>query len=183
MTGLALQYLVHRTGSLSATPVGFRGKEACNLKPYEHSGEKNGETFTTFRMDSRTWAGAMHDEILEELDTAEANEGRVAEAEIRNGGVASRRGRCHQSDGPNDCASFSLRARKGDSKTDVCNPERSGFKARKRLVSQFGPRTGADRSVAYSRVTHPVSMSWAHINKLGDAAKREIAPCRHRDKN
>ena len=45
---------------------------------------------------------------------------------------------------------------KGEAKTCVCNPERSGFKACKQMVSDFDPRRGADRSVAYSRVTHPV---------------------------
>ena len=42
---------------------------------------------------------------------------------------------------------------KGEAKNYVCNTERSGFKAWKQMVSHFDPRTGADRSVAYSRVT------------------------------
>ena len=55
----------------------------------------------------------------------------------------------------------------------MCNPERSGFKARVQMVSQFGPRSGADRSVAYSRGGAPSEHEWARINKLGDVAKRE----------
>ena len=43
---------------------------------------------------------------------------------------------------------------KGEAKNYVCNPERSGFKAWKQMVSHFDPRTGADRSVAYARATH-----------------------------
>ena len=46
-----------------------------------------------------------------------------------------------------------------EAKHDVCNPERSGFKAWKQMVSHFDPRTGADMSVAYARVTHLVSQS------------------------
>ena len=48
---------------------------------------------------------------------------------------------------------------KGEAKNYVCNTERSGVKAWKQMVSHFDPRTGAERSVAYSRVTHPVSPS------------------------
>ena len=47
----------------------------------------------------------------------------------------------------------------GEARNHVCNPERSGFKVWKQMVSHFVPRTGADRSVAYARVTHPVSQS------------------------
>ena len=46
-----------------------------------------------------------------------------------------------------------------EAENHVCNLERSGFKAWKQMVSHFDPRTGADRSVAYARVTHPVSQS------------------------
>ena len=42
---------------------------------------------------------------------------------------------------------------KGEAKNYVCNPERSGFKAWKQIVSHFDSRTGANRSVAYARVT------------------------------
>ena len=38
-------------------------------------------------------------------------------------------------------------------------PKGQGSKAWKQMVSHFDPRTGADRSVVYSRVTHPVSPS------------------------
>ena len=40
---------------------------------------------------------------------------------------------------------------KGEAKNFVCNPERSGHKAWKQMVSHFDPRTLADRSVAYAR--------------------------------
>ena len=47
---------------------------------------------------------------------------------------------------------------KGEAKNYVRNTERS-FKAWKQIFRHFDPRTGADRSVAYSRVTRPVSPS------------------------
>ena len=40
----------------------------------------------------------------------------------------------------------------GEAKNYVCNFETSGFKAWKQMVSHFDPRTGADSSVACSRV-------------------------------
>ena len=48
---------------------------------------------------------------------------------------------------------------KGEAKNCACNSERSGFKAWEQMVSHIEPRTGADTSVAYSRVTPPVSQS------------------------
>ena len=46
---------------------------------------------------------------------------------------------------------------KGESKNYVCKLERSGFKVWKQMVIHFVPKICAQRSVAYSRVTHPVS--------------------------
>ena len=48
---------------------------------------------------------------------------------------------------------------KEEAKNDVCNPERSRFKARKQFVRHFDPGTGADRSVAHVRVPFPVRQS------------------------
>ena len=91
MTRLMLiEQLICRTGSLSATtssPMGIRGKEANDFKPNVYRGEKNGETFTAFRMELQNWAGAMHDSMLEVLEIAETKEDRMAEANVRNGGV------------------------------------------------------------------------------------------------
>ena len=47
----------------------------------------------------------------------------------------------------------------GEAKNHVCNTDRSGLKAWKQMASHFDPRTDADGSVAYSRVTHSVSPS------------------------
>ena len=48
---------------------------------------------------------------------------------------------------------------KGEAKNCACNSERLGFKAWEQMVSHIEPRTGADTSVADSRVTHSVSQS------------------------
>ena len=91
MTRLMLiEPLIYRTGSLSATtssPVGIRGKEANDFKPYVYRGEKNDETFTAFRMELQNWAGAVHDSMLQVLAIAEAEQGRIDEANVRNGGL------------------------------------------------------------------------------------------------
>ena len=92
MTRLMLtEQLIYRTGSLRATtisPVGIRGKEEANdFKPNVYRGDKNGETFTAFRMELLNWAGAVHDSMLQVLETAEAEEGRIAEANVRNRGL------------------------------------------------------------------------------------------------
>ena len=42
------------------------------------------------------------------------------------------------------CQSF-VAYTKGEAKNHFCNPERSGFKAWKQMVSHVDPRTGADR--------------------------------------
>ena len=112
-------------------PARFRGKEACHLKPNEHSGEKNGETFTAFMMESQTWAGAMHDKMLEVLDTAEAKEGRVAEADIRNGPLYQDTADAISDGGQTIVPASHCVHEREDSKNDVCNPGRCGFKARK----------------------------------------------------
>ena len=122
-----------------------------------YSGERNGETFTAFRMDLQSWAGAVHDSMLKVLELADAKEGRMAEADVRSGGL--------NQESVDDFKELYRRlcqllveCTKGEAKSYVSNPERSGFKAWKQVVSHIDPSTGADRSVAFSRVTHPVNM-------------------------
>ena len=86
------------------------------------------------------------------MGLAETKEGRITEADVRNTGMSQ--------DTINDLKEMDrtlyqllVACTKGEAKNYV-NTERSGFKAWKQMVSHFDPRTGADRSVAYSRVTH-----------------------------
>ena len=161
MTRLMLiEPLIYRTGSLSATtssPVGIRGKEANGFKPNVYRGEKDGETLTAFRMELQNWAGAMHDSMLQVLETAEAEQGRIDEANVRKGGL--------NQETVDDFKEMDRRmyqllfvCRKGTAKNYVCVPGRSGFKAWKQMASHFDPRIGADRSVLYSSLTHRVGM-------------------------
>ena len=46
--------------------------EANDVKPNEYSGDKNGDTFTAFRMELPSCAGAVHDSMLQVLEIAEA---------------------------------------------------------------------------------------------------------------
>ena len=92
------------------------------------------------------------------MDVTEAKEGRRMELDTRNAGMSQ--------ETVDDFKELDRRLYQvlisctgGEAKNHVCNPERSGFKAWKQMVSHFDPRTGADRSVAYARVTHPVSQS------------------------
>ena len=150
----------------------FRGKEACHLKPNEHSGEKNGETFTAFRMESQTWAGAVHDKMLEVLDTAEANEGRVAEVDIRNGGlhqdavdaiwVMDRR-LCQLLVACTKGGLEELRVQFGKVWVQGMGANGQSTRPKDRCRQIRGLLEGGAQS----------EHEWAHINKPGDVAKRE----------
>ena len=69
----------------TSSTVGIRGKEANDFKPNVYSGDKNGETFTAFRMELLRCAGAVHDSMLQILETTEAEQGRKAAVNVRNG--------------------------------------------------------------------------------------------------
>ena len=140
------------------SPMRFRSKEASDFKPNGWTGEKTNESYTAFKMELQNWVGALHDHMLKVMELAETKEGRNTEADVRNAGMSQ--------DTITDLKEMDRRlyqllvARaKGEAKNDVCNTERSGFNEWKQMVSHFDPRKGADRSVACSRVTHPVSPS------------------------
>ena len=57
-----------------------------------------------------------------------------------------------QGNGMGGCGKYSSRARKGETKKFVCNPEEPGFNAWKQVTSRSGQTTGTHRSGAYSRV-------------------------------
>ena len=135
--------------------MGIRGKEANDVKPNVYSGEKNGETFTAFRMELQGWVSAVHDSMLKVLEIAEAEQGRIAAVSVRNGGLNQ-----ETVDDFKDRPLYQLLVvcRKGAAKNYVRVPERSGFKAWKQVASHFDPRIRAERSVAYSSVTHAVRM-------------------------
>ena len=61
--------------------------EANDVKPNVCNGERNGETFTAFRMELPSCAGAVHDSMLQVLEIAEAEQGRKAAVNVRNGGL------------------------------------------------------------------------------------------------
>ena len=72
---MLIEHLIYRTGSLSATTSGPVVSDARS------------ETFTAFRMELLKWAGAVHDRMLQVLETAEAEEGRIAKANVRIRGL------------------------------------------------------------------------------------------------
>ena len=134
----------------------FRSKEARDFKPNVWTGETTtNESFTTFKMELQNWVGALQDHMLKVMELAETKEGRITEADVRNTGMSE------DTIKEMDRRLYQLlvACTKGEARNYVCNTERSGFKACKQMVSHFDPRTGSDRSVAYSRVTNPVSPS------------------------
>ena len=122
-----------------------------------YSGDKNGETFTAFRMELQSWVSAVHDSMLKVSEIAEAEQGPIDAGNVRNGGL--------NLETVDDFKEMDRRlyqllivCRKGAAKNYVCVPERSGFKAWKQVASHLDPRIRAERSVAYSSATHAVSM-------------------------
>ena len=98
-------------------------------------------------MELQRWVGALHDHVLRAMEFAETRKGRITEDDVRIAGMS----RDAMSEG---CTSFSSRARK--------EKQRTMSATQRGEVSKPGNRwsvTGADRSVAYSRVTHLVSPS------------------------
>ena len=71
----------------TSSPVGIRGMEANDFKPNVYSGDKNGETFTAFRMELQGWVSAVHDSMLKVLEIAEAEQGHTAAVNVRDGGL------------------------------------------------------------------------------------------------
>ena len=119
------------------------------------SGEKGSEPFTAFKMEFQKWVGSLHDNMMRVMDVEETKEGRLMELDIRNAGMSQE----DFKEMDRRLYEMLVSCTKKEAKNCVRNLERSGFKAWKQMVSHFDPRTGADRSVVYARVTHPVSQS------------------------
>ena len=140
------------TGAMTSVAQRFRGKATTEYKPQTWSGEKGSESFTGVKMELQSWVRSPHDNMMTVMDVAEAKEGRLMELDIRNAGMS-------QETVDRRLSQVLISCTKREANNCVCKPERSGFKAWKQMVSHFNPRTGADESVAYARVTHPVSQS------------------------
>ena len=137
------------TGAMTSVAQRFRGKETTEYKPNTWSGEKGSESFTAFNMELQNWVGTLHERMVKVMDVAEAKEGRLMELDIRNAGMSQETVDDFK-DMDRRLYQVFISCTKGEAKNHVCNPERSGFKAWKRMVSHFDPRTGADRSVAHT---------------------------------
>ena len=122
------------------------------------TGEKTNEWFTAFKMELQNEVGALHYRMLKVMEMAERKEGRITQADVRNA-VMSQDVISDLTEMDRRLYQLLVACTNGEAKNYVCNTERSGFKAWKQMVSHVDPRMGADRSVAFSRVTHPVSPS------------------------
>ena len=114
--------------------------EATNDKQQTWRGETGSESFTAFKMELRNWVGSLHDNMMKVMDVAEAKEGRLRELHIKNAGMP------HETvddfrDMDRRLYQVLISCTKGEAKNYVCNPERSGFKAWKQMLSHFDPRT------------------------------------------
>ena len=150
----------------------IRGKEANGFKPNVYRGEKDGETFTAFRMELQSWAGAVHDSMLQVLETAEAEQGRIDEANVSNGGL--------NQETVDDFKEMDRRmyqllvvCRKGTAKNYVCVPGRSGFKRVEADGQSLRPKNRCRQICAVLESDTPSEHAWADINKAEDTARRE----------
>ena len=132
------------TGAMTSVAQRFRGKEATDYKPQTWSGEKRSESFTLFKMELQSWVGSLHDNVMKVMDVAETKEGKLMELDTRNAGMSQET----EDDFMHQRRSEELRMQPW--KIGIQGVDAKGH---------FDPRTGADRSVAYARVTHPVSQS------------------------
>ena len=134
----------------------IRIKEASYLKPQVWSGDKGSEPFSTLVMDIRVWAGALHNDMKRILDFAEREDAYLTRDDLDIAGVVDEEVLDDFNDLDRHLYQVLVGATKGSAKGFVDNVESSGFKAWKQLVHYYDPRTGADRSVAYGKVTQPV---------------------------
>ena len=79
-----------------------------DFKPHVWSGEKNSDSFTAFKMELQNVAGALHDDMLKVVETADSGEGRLTQLEVKN-----------------DRRLWQVRiaCTKGEANNYVCNPE------------------------------------------------------------
>ena len=154
-----VQALEARSADTATTsPMRFWSKEASDFKPNVWTGEKMNESFAAFKMELQNWVGALHDKMLKVMELGETKKGRITEADVRNAGTSQDTISDLKRDG-SKAVPASRRVHKGRSKELCLQHRKVRVQSRKLMVSHFDPRTGADRSVAYSRVTHPVSPS------------------------
>ena len=79
--------LIEQLVALEKPPHEVQG-DASDIKSRVYSGGKSGETFTAFRMELPTWAGALQDNRLKVLEPSEAKEGRMSEVDVGSAGVS-----------------------------------------------------------------------------------------------
>ena len=98
--------------------------------------------------------GSIHNNMMV-LEVADAKEGRL-ELNVRNAGMSQ--GTVADFEGMDRRLYQVLHAPREKRRTTLATLQQ-GSRRWKQMVRHFDPRTGADRSVQYSRVTHPVSQS------------------------
>ena len=144
--------------SMMAPSRRFRTKEAADHKPNIWTGEKSTEPFMSFATEVQVWIMALHDDMIKVVEMAETMEEKITERHLQDAG-AKQMVIDDFKEMDRRLWQMLIMSTKGEAKNFVSNPDKSGFKAWRQLVSHYDPRTGADRSVAYSRVAHPVSQN------------------------
>ena len=109
-------------------------------------------------MELQNWVGSLHDKMMVSK-VADATEGRLMELDVSNAGMTQETVDNFK-DVDRTLCQVLIACTQGEAKNYACNPERSEFKAWQQVLSHFDPRTGANRSDAYSRVTH----QWATVD-------------------
>ena len=106
----------------------------------------------------QNWVGSPRDKMMDVMEAAEAKQGRLMELDVTNAGMCQKTVDDFQEMDRRLYQVLCMHQLRGEEPRH-CNPERSDFKAWKQMVCHSDPRSGVDRSVAYSRVTHPVCQS------------------------
>ena len=130
------------TGAMTSVAQRFSGKEATDYQPQTWSGEKGSESFAAFKMKLQNWVGSLHDNMMRVMDVGDAKEGRLKEVDIKN------------------CRNVTRKVddvKEMDTRRTRCTFHAPKEERRATYATLKDPRTGADRSVAYARVTRVVS--------------------------
>ena len=173
-----LQALEMRSANATAVVAHrIRGQEAAEHNPHVWSGDKGSESFTASKMGLHHLVGSLQGNMIQVMEVAETKDSRVMELDDKSAGMSQE---TEDDFKATDRRLYQVliictllkKFGKNLAKNCVCNPERSEFQARKQMVSQFDPGTGADSPVAYAQLTHLVShsgLTWARPKTLPTA--------------
>ena len=127
----------------------FRGKQATEYKLQTWRGEKSSESFTASQIELQSGVGSLHDNMVKVMDVAEAKESIMMDLDIRSAGMSQETVDDFKRNGQEAVHFMPPKEKRRTTYATL----KDLVKAWKQLVSDFDPRTSADRSVACARVS------------------------------